>query len=169
MVRHRPWDGSAEVMLQLGKPDKIYEYNGLNLRLFGASHLRRLIGRSGAALLTAEEKGHIPRSMFKSDRKRFYTEYELSAVLEMNLKHGFPYRFGGRTELKWESELKARWAEIRQCFVEGRWPEMPLMLQFNSEEDLRQYLRTVFRSAGIQGDTFIDKMTERFLERRILL
>lgn len=149
----------------LGPADKIFPYNGLTLNLYRSKTLRKLLNRTYTALLRLEKQGFIPRPMFTAGNHRYYTMYELQAVVELNYTIGIPYKFTPGTEYKWVTELASRWGEIRQYFLEGQMPPMPLHIQFTSEMDLKEYLRSMLRSAGVTSDVFVERMTERFLER----
>lgn len=151
--------------MKLGKPAKVFQYNGLTLNLYTSGALRRIIRRKPETLKSLEDQGFIPRPMFRAGGVRYYTDYELQALSDLNSQIGMPYKFHPGTDYEWSKELAARWAAIRSALSDGKTPPSPIYLRFEGREDLKNYLRAIFRSAGIVNESYIETMTARFMER----
>lgn len=165
MVIHPPnADRRKRSKHPLGKPYRVVEYNGLQIPLYQSRALLAIIGIGSEPLREHEKAGRVPRPMFVINRLKYYSIWELRALLDLILLWGRP-KISEKTHPGFIKEWKEKWAAIRQSIIEGVVPDIPIYLHYPSREELRADIQEMCYSLGLHNQQTVDKMVA-FLQRK---
>lgn len=149
----------------LGDPDRSIVYSGREFDLYGAWAIRKILNKRRPAVESAERNGYIPKPMFRSGPRKYYSVYEIEALADLVRRRGTP-KFGRIGSDEWAEELRSVWGNVRQAIESGEEPSLPLHIRFSNREELRGVLASALRPIGVESIQFVDQLTERMLSFR---
>lgn len=150
----------------LGKVDKYVTLHSRKIPLYSTTKLKGLLQRKTRTLHQMELDGHIPKAFFKMGPKRYYSSYELLALMEATMRIGMPYRFVRGKKHPWTAAVEARWAHIRQALDEGKEPLGSVYLHFDSTLELVGLMRDILQKCNVTGEIVVQRAVEQLLAHR---
>ena len=143
-----------------------YTLNGKILILYPFSVLKKTLGKSKNTILKYERLGLLPKSMFKFNKSRLYTDYELSVLADCKYRYGIPWEVYADRKYRFFDELQKGWGAVREALANGKEPDVPLILEFKSQEELLGLIQDILRKAQVFSTIYSQNVLHRFKKFR---
>lgn len=143
-----------------------YDYNGKNLILYPFSKLRSVLGKSKNTILKYERLGFLPKPLFRLKGGRLYTDYELSILADCKYRYGVPWEIYADKKYRFFEELKKGWESVRKSLINGKEPDVPLILEFKSQEELLVLVEDILRKAQVFSTIYSRNVLHRLKQFR---
>lgn len=118
--------------------------------------------------MLAEQKGYLPKKTFffvtgaKSERQ-YYSDLELLALTHaINKVPPAKRKIWGKNSEFCQIITKTL-EDVRKALGSGVIPDVPIMLEFGSANDMKDAIRAILSEYGIQGELTINNIYTKFL------
>lgn len=147
-----------------GKPFKILLINSVKVPIYKAKVFYGLMGKNRYSLWKAQKNGLIPPPQIVKGNIKYYSQFELLALSEVNRKHGLiRLDKNSRSWKAWYEDLTTRWKEIHTAVKEGRRPEVPLAFSFSSMLEFEKFMESVLTPYGVHSQSSLNKICQDIL------
>lgn len=117
-------------------PDKVAMVNGQQVPLIKKSRAARMMGYTRQALWEMEKAGVLAEPMFCYGDKKYYSTYEVEAILRLYAMYGKPTR-NSHLAPQFFSAVREEWRKIRTAILDGEPVVSPVTLKFKSAEHFK--------------------------------
>lgn len=143
----------------LGDPYRIIEFKGQEIPLFTSRALRGVLAINWRTLNEKEKLNIIPQPTFVIKGRKYYTIWEMKILQELVLLYGRP-TLSYKKNKGFIEEWHSLWRELRRMIHEGKAPDIPIWLRYNSIEDLKYDMAQALMQIGITSPQAAERVAD---------